>query len=148
MISYALSLEGFAYVVGVELDVDAAYDAVSSPLYRQLASVDFIVADARRPPLRRLDCVVQNPPFGLRSRRGLDREFIEAAASLSARVIVSLHHAGKGVLDFLKRLCLSLGYELRLADIVSFPLPQLYSDHWKRIHYIKALAIACVKGSL
>jgi putative methylase len=141
MLSYAASLARGVYAVGVEVDPAAAEAARRSSLYRE-SIVDFVVADASRLPLRRLEaaCVVQNPPFGV-VRRGADRLFVEAAAWLGARVILSLHLYSERAPGFLRGLYRRLGYEPVLLGAARFPIPQLYRGHAKRIHYASVVEV-------
>lgn len=56
--------------------------------------VDWLLGDATRPPLSRVDTVVMNPPFGAqRGQKHADRAFLSTAADLAA-VSYSIHNAG------------------------------------------------------
>lgn len=82
-------------VVGLERDRAAVETARENE--RNLTppvAVDWIMADATRPPLSLDDAtVVMNPPFGAqRGRRHADRAFLAAAADLAA-VSYSIHNA-------------------------------------------------------
>ena len=137
MIAYAASSMGM-YVAAIDIDGDALEVARGSPLYASLL-VDLIQADARRPPLRRVDCVAMNPPFGV-VRRGADVEFLRAAASLEPSHIASLHLASSGA-GFIAGVLGALGYELLGVEEYPFPIPQVHRRHRKRIHYTRVLLV-------
>ncbi|ALL00570.1 putative RNA methylase [Pyrodictium delaneyi] len=146
MLSYAVSLVSGSYVVGFDVDEALAVLARSSDLY-EASIVDFVVADVAYLPLRPLGnvCVVQNPPFGV-SRRGADRVFMKAAMGIGARVICSLHYASVGVERYLKRLFSEAEYIVEFMKVYRFPLPAMYRDHVKRIHYIPVLLLRAWRG--
>ncbi|MFB6352623.1 MAG: METTL5 family protein [Halobacteriales archaeon] len=90
------ALRGAPRVVAVERDRAAV--AVGRRNERRLAppvGVDWVLADATRPPLARDGrTVLMNPPFGAqRGREHADRSFLAAAADLAA-VSYSVHNAG------------------------------------------------------
>jgi len=146
MLTYASSLLGHAYTVGLDVDAKALLGARSSPLYSTLVA-DFVEADAAKPPLRRgisCLCVIQNPPFGLSGARGMDRVFVEAAAGLGAVAVVSFHHAGSGT-DFIERLYASVDYSVAAVEAYRFPIPQLYPSHRRKTFYTKVLLVKAVK---
>lgn len=95
ILALGAALHGAPRVVGIERDRAALETARENE--RSLAppvAVDWLLADATRPPLA-LDgpTVVMNPPFGAqRGRRHADRAFLAAAADLAA-VSYSLHNA-------------------------------------------------------
>jgi putative methylase len=146
MISYALALLGYKYVIGVEVDREAVKLSKSSPLYSLLANVDFVEADATRSPLRRpITCVVQNPPFGLQ-RRGMDALFLSSALSLKPRLVLSLHHYSREGIEYVARLCEKVGYKAQIAARIRFPLKWRYPHHRKRLHYIWVAILKCSGG--
>ncbi len=145
MITYALAATGARYVVGIEVDEDAVNDATSSELYTILPTVDFIVADATQPPLRKADCIVENPPFGISGKRGMDRAFVASALLLKPRALVTLHHADKGTLRVVTLTCREAGFDIKYLNEEEFPIPQTFPNHWKRIHYIRVLVIGCIR---
>ncbi|HIQ23906.1 MAG TPA: hypothetical protein EYH50_02525 [Pyrodictium delaneyi] len=141
MLSYAVHIVTGCYAVGVEIDEEAAQLARGSRLYTE-SIVDFIVADVAHLPIRQLGdvCIVQNPPFGV-SRRRADRAFINAGIGVGAHTICSLHYAGQGVKRYLARILGQAGYCIDFIKVYKFPLPAMYSDHVKRIHYIPVLLL-------
>lgn len=82
-------------VVGIERDPAAIEIARENErALGATVAVDWLLADAARPPLARMDAtVVMNPPFGAqRGHRHADRAFLAAAADL-ATVSYSVHNA-------------------------------------------------------
>lgn len=141
MLSYAVHAIAGGYTIGIEIDEEAAQLARGSRLYAE-SIVDFIVADVAHLPIRRLEgvCIVQNPPFGV-SRRRADRTFINAGVAVGAHTICSLHYADQSVKKYLTRILEQAGYCVDFIKVYKFPLPAMYSDHVKRIHYIPVLLL-------
>ncbi len=95
VLALGAALRGPPRVVGVERDRSAL--DVARENERTLeppVGVDWLCADAARPPLAPLDAtVIMNPPFGAqRGRRHADRAFLAAAADLAV-VSYSVHNA-------------------------------------------------------
>lgn len=83
-------------VVGIERDRAALGTArTNETTLGAERGVDWIQADARRPPIACTDAtVVMNPPFGAQyGNRGADRGFLDAARSIAV-VSYSIHNAG------------------------------------------------------
>ena len=142
MIAYAASLLRGDYVVAVDIDAEQLEAARGSSLHARLL-VDHVQADAASLPLRpaRGLCVAQNPPFGTK-RRGADRVFVEAAASLGAEAIESLHLYSDAARGFLEKLYRGLGYDIAAVDALRFPIPAMYRGHVKRVHYALVLLVS------
>ncbi len=138
MLSYTAYTLGAPMVVGVELDYEAVEDAKKTPLWGKAPAVDFVVADATTPPLRagRGYCVAENPPFGISSRRGADLAFLCAAASLEPIAIASIHSYNEESIRLIGEKCRGRGYCVVGVKRRRFPIPPIYQDHWKRIHYV------------
>ncbi|QKY21535.1 methyltransferase [Halolamina sp. CBA1230] len=117
-----------ARVLGLERDADAL--AVARENERAIApgtSVDWLRADATRPPLSAVSTVVTNPPFGAQSgNEGADRAFLRTAASL-ADVSYSIHNAGSR--DFVESFAADEGGEVTHAFAAEFEVPRLYEHH-------------------
>jgi putative methylase len=82
-------------VVGIERDAGAlAVARENESRVDPGVSVDWLRGDATRPPLRAVDTVVMNPPFGAqRGQRHADRAFLGATADVAA-VSYSIHNEG------------------------------------------------------
>ena len=117
-----------ARVLGLERDPDAL--AVARENERAVAPgtpVDWLRADATRPPLSSVSTVVTNPPFGAQSgNEGADRAFLRTAASL-ADVSYSVHNAGSR--DFVESFAADEGGEVTHAFAAEFEVPRLYEHH-------------------
>ncbi len=144
MLSYALALGGLAsYIVCMDIDVEAllkARDFISVENYDYI--IDFVVSDALRPPIRHLDAVIMNPPFGIRSRRGLDIAFLKSALRVS-RFVVSLHAWSDGLLDAIEA---KTGCKPRVLFEAFQRIPQVFDMHRRRVHHTKVIAIVVNKG--
>lgn len=96
ILALAAALRGAQRVVGIERDRTALDTARENEQRVEIPSaIDWLLADATRPPLA-LDeaTVVMNPPFGAqRGREHADRAFLEVVADL-ATVSYSVHNAG------------------------------------------------------
>jgi len=82
-----------ARVVGVDIDEGALRLARSNATVAGVAEdTDWVRGDVRALPVRRVDTVVMNPPFGAQ-RSGADRPFLCAAESV-ADTVYTLHNEG------------------------------------------------------
>ncbi len=139
MLAYALALLNLAsYIACIEIDplaVRIARDFMRREGYDVL--VDFVVSDALKPPLRSVNLVVMNPPFGIRSRRGLDIDFLKAGLSV-ADVIVSIHAWSDGLIGAVES-------KTGCKPVVLFEawqrIPQFLEEHRRRIHRTRVVAI-------
>ena len=138
MLTYAAALVApHAYIVGIEVDPEAAEAARDSPFWDWLPLVELVVGDVLNPPLRHSDrlCVVENPPFGISSKRGIDLEFLCSAARLGAWRISSLHSYSEESIQVFREKCGAMGYRLVVVSRARFPIPGLYPGHRRRIYY-------------
>jgi len=97
LLALAAAAHGPERVVGLELDPDAmAVARENERRFEPAVSVDWILADATRPPLSVGGpvTVLANPPFGAQDgNEGADRAFLRAAGEL-ADVSYTVHNAG------------------------------------------------------
>ena len=126
---------GSSYVVLVDVDVDALRVSLEQAERLGLrAWVDAVCSDVRMfRASRKVDCIVQNPPFGVH-RRGADVEFLEAAIRL-ANVIYSIHKAE--TLDYLRGRVRRAGRGIRLLFEEVVRLPPTMPHHYKREHVVR-----------
>jgi len=143
MLTYMVACLIPTYVVGVEIDADAIYDATKSNLYALLPNIDFVQADISYIPLRRVNYVVTNPPFGISGHRGSDVKFLHAVAIHRPRVIVSLHSGFEGSPTYVAKQMRVLGYDCSVIFRRRFPIPAMYSVHRKKIHYTEVVGLLC-----
>lgn len=81
------------------------------------------------------DTILQNPPFGVQRRRA-DRKFIERSLELGRR-IYSLHKAGEGNREFIKRFIEKRGGRVMSIFTLSMQIPRLFEFHTKKTHAVQ-----------
>lgn len=116
-------------VVGVEQDRDALGTARRNETTLDVATpVDWLQADAARPPLDCRDAtVVMNPPFGAQyGRRGADRDFLDATRTISI-VTYSIHNAGSR--DFIESYATDHGGTVTHAFAAELPVDAQFDFH-------------------
>lgn len=144
LLLYAAALTGcLVYGVGLDLDAAVVYEAREALRERKLMHlVDLVVADCTSSPLRQrsIDVVVMNPPFGIRSRRGIDMLFLREALRASRKCIVSLHAWSDGLLEAIVR-------KTRCKPRVLYQgfhrIPAFLEEHRRRVHRVKVAVVAC-----
>lgn len=130
VLALAAALREPARVVGLERDPAAL--AVARENEHQVApsiAVDWVLADATRPPLCPTGPVtaIFNPPFGARTgNEGADRAFLRTAASLS-EVSYSIHNAGSQ--SFVEAFAADNAGDVTHAFRAAFELDRLYDHH-------------------
>ncbi|AEM38047.1 methyltransferase [Pyrolobus fumarii 1A] len=145
MLTYGMLISGAAaYAVCIDIDYDAirvAHEFVRNEMFGH--AVDLVVADARCPPLREksIEVVVMNPPFGIRSRRGIDLEFLRAAIAVSNKVY-SIHAWSDGLLRAIRA---KLGCKAGVIDVLNHAIPAFLLEHRRRVHRVK-VALVVVRG--
>ncbi len=147
MLAFASSILGL-YAVGLDIDAEGLNSATASRAYSRLI-VDFVQGDVRFLPLRAGSrfCVLMNPPFGGTRRSSSDAMFVEQAAGLSPKVIVSIHSLRSGVLEFVSAMLERLGYGVVEVLREEFPLPAQFDTHRRRVYRIPVLVIAAEKAN-
>ncbi|MDZ7702546.1 MAG: METTL5 family protein [Halobacteriales archaeon] len=96
VLALGAAMRGARRVVGIERDRAALETARANETVAEPAtSVDWVLADATRPPIKRGDLtVLMNPPFGAQhGHQHADRAFLEVVAEL-ASVSYSIHNDG------------------------------------------------------
>jgi len=82
-----------ARVVGLDVDEDALRTARRNAESTNVAGrTDWVHGEVNALPVRRVDTVVMNPPFGAQ-KRGADRPFLRAAEEV-AEVVYTVHNEG------------------------------------------------------
>ncbi len=135
-LGYAAALLGARHVIMVEIDENAAEASRRFLVEKNmLGAIDHIVSDAMRFRLsRRIDTVLQNPPFG-HIRRHADVRFLEAALSMG-NTVYSLHSYNPGSRSTLCRIACRHGFTCTIISSYRFPLRAMYREHYKRLHYV------------
>lgn len=132
VLAIGAALAGADPVFGLEADRSALRIArqneasIDTPI-----GIDWIQADARRPPIRlgANVTVVMNPPFGAqRSSRG-DRGFLETASRIAA-VSYSIHNAGSR--EFVEAFASDNGGSVSHAYAAEIQLDRRFPFHSKR----------------
>ncbi len=138
-IAYASLMLGASYVLCVDIDLDAINLARKSHTrilgLEETVRIDYVVLDVLSHGIRRVDVVLQNPPFGIRSNVR-DIEFLEQAFNI-ATTVYSLHRSNDKSRLLIARIARDKGFEYALIKTYDFPIPQLHERHRRRIHYIK-----------
>ncbi len=125
-----------SFCVGVDLDVDALERA--RELSREMgveARTDWLHGHVPEVGIK-ADLVVQNPPFGVKSR-GSDKAFLEGALS-AAPLVYSIHLRSEESRRYLQTFIEKLG--ARVADIapITIRLRHTLPHHRKRLHDVRA----------
>jgi len=132
---------GADLAVGVDVDPVAVRVAVENS---ELASVSdrvrFVVADVSA-VRGRFDCVLMNPPFGVR-RRHMDVEFLRKAVQLSDTVY-SIHKAS--TIRYVSRWLGSRGWRVDAALGMKLRIPKMFRFHEKRFHSVDVAIIRAVR---
>ena len=129
MLTLASALAGAQLSVGIELDAGALVTASENETrVGTQGDIDWVRADATRPPLSCSDAtVVMNPPFGARDgNEHADRAFLAAARDLAA-VSYSIHNAGSH--DFVESFVADEGGEVTHAFAAEFDVASQYDHH-------------------
>ena len=132
---------GADLVVGVDVDPLAVEVAAENSRIALVSDrVCFAVADISA-VRGRFDCVLMNPPFGVR-RRHMDLEFLRKAVQLSDTVY-SIHKTS--TLRYLSRWLEDAGWRIDVALRVRFRIPRMFRFHEKRYHVVDAAIIRAVR---
>jgi len=98
-----------------------------------------VLARVPEVPLRKVDTVIMNPPYGTKIKKA-DRPFLLSAFEL-ADVVYTLQPSGvKGVIFALAR---ERGFECEVLARYSMLIPQLYSFHRSRRRRTEVLLYRC-----
>uniref|UniRef100_H2ZQD2 Uncharacterized protein n=1 Tax=Ciona savignyi TaxID=51511 RepID=H2ZQD2_CIOSA len=99
ILSIGSSILGASYCLGVDIDKEALGIFLSNcEDYELESTVDCVHSDvvklaSCRNVLRKkqFDTVIMNPPFGTKSNKGIDMDFLKAASQLAREAVFSLH---------------------------------------------------------
>jgi putative methylase len=120
-----------ARAIGVEIDARAL--TVAKRNAESLgAEVDFIRGDVNSVPLKGIDTVIMNPPFGAQKASAGDRAFLCRAMS-TAKTIYSLHNTGSE--GFIRRFVIP--YSVKEIYRIPFPLKRSFEFHSKDVRIIE-----------
>ncbi|NPA86074.1 MAG: methyltransferase [bacterium] len=88
------------------------------------------------------DTVLQNPPFGIETGKGMDRKFLQKAMQV-APVVYSLHHYHENALRVVVRWAEQQGFLVLLDAIYEFRLKPFLDSHKKKVHMYKVALLYC-----
>lgn len=129
-------LLGASYAIGVDLDLVALKTALKSAKALGLReATSWLQAEVSRLSLRRVEIVVQNPPFGVQ-QRGADRAFLQKAVEL-APIVYSLHKSGRGNRAFIRKYVENLKAKPIVVKKLRLELPPTFKFHRKRRHQVE-----------
>lgn len=133
-----------AYVLCVDLDIDAVCVAKETANSLDLCNVDFLVADATFLPARRRFAVAfQNPPFGIWSGRGVDIAFLETALQ-HADMVYTIHKLA--TLDYVRKAVEKMNAKLDVLETAVINIPPMYGHHKKKIHKVEIFLAVAARG--
>ena len=89
------------------------------------------------------DIVITNPPFGIRSEKGADIEFLKTASKLCNNTIFSLHKLS--TINFLKKFYTKNGVKNINSFSIQYDLPKSYKFHKKAN---KNIEVACLEAKI
>ncbi len=146
VLTVGAALCGAGFVVGLDIDEAVIEKAkVSINQFNIASKVDLILADARRPPIRKCDVVVMNPPFGVK-RRHADVEFLVSALKIAARAVYSIHKASPGTSDVINRYAKAMGFTVAEIGDELLAIPQIMEKHVKKVHRVRVTLYAIIKN--
>lgn len=129
---------GARYVLGVDVDFSILLFAKKYVETLDLSNVDFYCNDVEYLNLKRkVDTVVQNPPFGV-YKPGRDILFLDSAVKI-ANVVYSIHKLETldYVISYLERK--GLKTEILFQDFI--PIPPLYPKHREKWHLVNIFVV-------
>ena len=86
------------------------------------------------------DIIITNPPFGIRSEKGADVEFLKTASKICNNTIFSLHKLS--TINYLKKFYNKFGVEKIKSFSIEYDLPKTYKFHKKSN---KKIEVACLE---
>mmetsp|Transcript_8643 Transcript_8643/g.36016 ORF Transcript_8643/g.36016 Transcript_8643/m.36016 type:complete len:222 (+) Transcript_8643:44-709(+) len=127
ILSIGADLLGADHVIGLDVDTDALEIAQENQEHFE-SSVDFMLLDVTKALPRRgtVDIVVMNPPFGTKTKVGIDALFVQRALSI-APVVYSLHKTSTR--KYFMKNAAAWGAEVDCVAEMRFALPKTYKFH-------------------
>lgn len=131
------ALMGAYRVVGIDIDREALEIAKKCSVELGVnEKICWILTDIQNLSMKKIDVVIQNPPFGVHPHlRGIDVIFLTKAISIAKEVVYSLHKAGEKNREFLERLIKERGGKVSERINLKFDITPTYKFHAKR-HYV------------
>ena len=129
---------GARFVLGIDIDFSILLYAKEYVRTLNLSNIDLYCADVECLNLkRRVDTVVQNPPFGV-YKPGRDMLFLDNAVKI-ANVVYSIHKLE--TLDYVMGYLAGRGLkaEVLFRDVI--PIPPLYPEHREKWHLVNIFVV-------
>jgi len=128
---------GASYVIGIDLDKESLDIAKKySNIIGVRGLTDFILTDIKYLPVRFVDTVIQNPPFGVQVR-GMDTVFLSIALS-KAKAIFSIHKSNIKSRNYLTKIINKKRGYIKGIYTLEILIPAAYKFHRKRNYRVKA----------
>ncbi|XP_053668497.1 rRNA N6-adenosine-methyltransferase Mettl5 [Anopheles marshallii] len=132
MLSIGAALLGADYVLGVEIDPDAADEFRNNCDEMELNNIDCFQADvinlpALWPGKSPFDTVLLNPPFGTKKNSGIDVAFLKVALTLARGAVYSLHKSATR--EHIKKKAQEWNVRASQIAQLRYNLPQTYKFH-------------------
>lgn len=138
---------GAKYAVGIDLDKESLNIAKK---YSNIIEVhnltDFILADIKHLPVRCVDTVIQNPPFGVRIK-GMDATFLDVALS-KAKTVFSIHKSNVKSRRYLIRFINKRGGNIEGIYTLEILIPATYKFHRRKNYRVKVDLYVIERGKL
>ncbi|KAJ3050054.1 Methyltransferase-like protein 5 [Rhizophlyctis rosea] len=145
VLSAGAGLLGAAYNIGVDIDPDALEQAAVNcedlDTVAQQIPIDLIRANVEdllpedgstKSPQSRLwaDTVIMNPPFGTKTKVGIDMVFLQVAFSIAETAVYSLHKSSTR--EFILKKAASWGWRGEVVAELRYDIPASYKFHKKK----------------
>lgn len=120
------------------LDVDVLSLNIAKIYARKLRvddRIDFVQAWIPQIHVRKVDTIIQNPPFGV-WRRHADLIFLSKAFNLKPKTIYSIHKANFESRKIILNEAWKNGYRVKILSKKHFIIPPFMKHHYKKKHYV------------
>ncbi|RKP08135.1 S-adenosyl-L-methionine-dependent methyltransferase [Thamnocephalis sphaerospora] len=133
VLGIAAGMLGAGHLIGLDIDQDAI-DIAQQNAEEQEIEIDFIrtnVADDAL-PIRSgyVDTVLMNPPFGTKTRPGVDMLFLKKGIELANCAVYSLHKTSTR--EHILKKAEEWGVECKVLAEMKFEVPAMYKFHKKK----------------
>ncbi|MEM5811711.1 MAG: METTL5 family protein [Candidatus Aenigmatarchaeota archaeon] len=138
---------GAKYCIGLDIDKESIKTALENS--KKFKKIFYVLGDVEKFYLKRnVDTVIQNPPFGLKSKRHEDIKFLKKAFSL-AKKVYSLHRNGyKRTFNFIKSFAEKNGFSLVNSFKIKLELFKTFSFHrsYKKVVDVRLYCFSSTKN--
>ena len=109
----------------------------------QLMIIDVDILKEWKTVNKYFDIVITNPPFGIRSEKGADIEFLKIASKICNNTIFSLHKLS--TINYLQKFYTKNGVKDIKSFKIEYDLPKTYKFHKKKN---KEIEVACLEAKI